>query len=106
MATGWTLERGRRQAEAIRSWRSWEYSTGPRSPVGKARSARNPIAVDIGEPGVRWSDYSTLSFERYSRSIWTSALLGLDGPELEWFQSHAFGLVGARRCDKNSPTRR
>jgi hypothetical protein len=27
------------QAELIRRWKSWENSTGPKSPVGKARSA-------------------------------------------------------------------
>lgn len=38
---GWTLERRARQAVAIRSWRPWELSTGPRSVAGKARVARN-----------------------------------------------------------------
>lgn len=38
---GWTLERRARQAEAIRRWQPWIKSTGPRSPDGKARSARN-----------------------------------------------------------------
>ena len=38
---GWTPERRARQAQAIRRWRPWEHSTGPRTAVGKARSARN-----------------------------------------------------------------
>ena len=38
---GWTPERRARQAQAIRRWRSWEHSTGPRTAGGKARSARN-----------------------------------------------------------------
>lgn len=38
---GWTLERRQRQAEAIKSWKPWEQSTGPRSAEGKARVARN-----------------------------------------------------------------
>jgi hypothetical protein len=41
MATGWTLERRQRQAEAIQTWRPWERSTGPTSAAGKAKVARN-----------------------------------------------------------------
>ena len=41
MATPWTPERRQRQAEAIRTWRPWERSTGPRSAEGKQRSSRN-----------------------------------------------------------------
>ena len=39
MATGWTLERRKRQAELIQTWRPWERSTGPRTSEGKRRSA-------------------------------------------------------------------
>ena len=41
MANGWTDERRKQQAEAIRRWRPWERATGPRTTEGKARSARN-----------------------------------------------------------------
>ena len=41
MLNGWTLERRRRQAELITSWKPWELSTGPRSPEGKLQVARN-----------------------------------------------------------------
>ena len=41
MATTWTPERRQRQAEAIRTWRPWERSTGPTSAAGKAKVARN-----------------------------------------------------------------
>lgn len=37
----WTPERRAKQAEAIRRWKPWEKSTGPRTPEGKARSSRN-----------------------------------------------------------------
>ncbi len=40
MANGWTPQRRARQAAAIRRWRPWEKSTGPKSAEGKARSAR------------------------------------------------------------------
>ncbi len=45
---GWTPERRARQAQAIRRWRPWEHSTGPRTAEGKARAARNAYT------GGRW----------------------------------------------------
>ena len=41
MVNGWTLERRRKQAEAIRRWKPWEQSTGPTTPDGKAIVSRN-----------------------------------------------------------------
>ena len=41
MASDWTPERRARQAERIRQWKPWERSTGPRTPAGKAKAARN-----------------------------------------------------------------
>jgi hypothetical protein len=38
---GWTPERRARQAEAIKRWRPWERSTGPRTAEGKATASRN-----------------------------------------------------------------
>ena len=37
----WTIERRARQSAAIRQWRPWERSTGPRTSEGKGRVARN-----------------------------------------------------------------
>jgi hypothetical protein len=39
--TGWSAERRFIQAVAVQRWRPWERSTGPKKPVGKARSAKN-----------------------------------------------------------------
>lgn len=39
--SSWTPERRRAQAEAIRRWRPWTRSTGPRTAAGKARAAQN-----------------------------------------------------------------
>ena len=39
--SGWTSERRAQQSAAIRRWQPWAKSTGPRSPDGKARAARN-----------------------------------------------------------------
>lgn len=41
MANGWTPERRARQAEAIRRWKPWSRSTGPKTGEGRARSSRN-----------------------------------------------------------------
>ena len=38
---GWTPERRKRQSEAIRRWKPWQQSTGPKSPEGRAVVARN-----------------------------------------------------------------
>jgi hypothetical protein len=39
----WTPERRARQAAAIREWQPWRNSSGPKTPEGKARSARNAL---------------------------------------------------------------
>jgi hypothetical protein len=36
-----TPEHRRLQAEAIRRWKPWQKSTGPKTPEGKAKAARN-----------------------------------------------------------------
>lgn len=41
MSHGWTTERRAQQAEAIRRWKPWEASTGPRTAEGKRRASRN-----------------------------------------------------------------
>ena len=43
-ANGWTPERRKRQSEAIRQWKPWNQSTGPKSPEGKALVGRNAWA--------------------------------------------------------------
>ena len=35
-AAGWTPERRKRQSGAIKRWKPWNQSTGPKSPEGKA----------------------------------------------------------------------
>lgn len=37
----WTPEQRQRQAEAIRRWKPWEQSTGPRTAQGKAKVSSN-----------------------------------------------------------------
>lgn len=38
---GWSAERRKKQAQAIRKWKPWEKSTGPKSDAGKTRSSMN-----------------------------------------------------------------
>jgi hypothetical protein len=38
---GWTPDRRKRQGAAIKRWKPWELSTGPKTPEGKRRTARN-----------------------------------------------------------------
>lgn len=40
-SNGWTPERRKRQSEIIRQFRPWERATGPHTPEGKARAAKN-----------------------------------------------------------------
>jgi hypothetical protein len=40
----WTPEQRLRQGEAIRRWKPWRLSTGPRTAEGKIRSSRNALA--------------------------------------------------------------
>ena len=40
-ARTWTLEQRQRQSEAIKRWKPWEQSCGPKSPEGKATVSRN-----------------------------------------------------------------
>lgn len=44
--SAWTPERRARQAVIIKQTRPWEFSTGPRTPEGKAASSRNAYAGD------------------------------------------------------------
>lgn len=41
MSIPWTPERRARQAQAIRRWKPWERSTGPKTPEGKTTASRN-----------------------------------------------------------------
>lgn len=51
----WTPERRARQAEAIRRWKPWEQSTGPRTADGKAVAKMN------GYRGGKWRELRELS---------------------------------------------
>lgn len=52
MANGWTPERRAKQAEAIRRWKPWERSTGPKTDEGKTAAAGN--ATKHGMRSAEW----------------------------------------------------
>ncbi|MCP3713834.1 hypothetical protein [Paraburkholderia sp. CNPSo 3281] len=52
MGRRWTPEQRAKQAKAIRRWRRWESSTGPRTEAGNAVSASN--AITHGTTSARW----------------------------------------------------
>lgn len=43
MARNWSPEERRKQAEAIRTWKPWEKSTGPVTAAGKRKMKENPL---------------------------------------------------------------
>ncbi len=42
MARNWSPEERRKHSEAIRKWKPWGKSTGPKTAAGKSACARNP----------------------------------------------------------------
>jgi len=41
--SGWTEERRQKQSEAIRRWKPWEQSTGPKTEMGKHTASGNSL---------------------------------------------------------------
>ena len=51
--SGWTLERRRKHSEAIRKWKPWERSTGPKSEEGKGRVSLNAFKHGMRSAEIR-----------------------------------------------------
>lgn len=51
MANGWTPERRARQAAAIKRWKPWEKSTGPKTDDGKHASSLNAVKHGLRSRG-------------------------------------------------------
>ncbi|WP_188710262.1 hypothetical protein [Polaromonas eurypsychrophila] len=67
---GWTPERRKLQSEAIKRWKQWEQSTGPKSPEGKAAVSGNALtggqSVQLREPTKTINSLHMASRERVS----------------------------------------
>jgi len=50
---GWTLERRRKQSEAIRKWKPWQRSTGPKTVEGKSRVSLNAFKHGMRSAEIR-----------------------------------------------------
>ena len=53
----------------IRTWRPWEKSTGPRTPVGKATAARNADMARGYTPEVKAERDAVREFVRESKEL-------------------------------------
>lgn len=53
----WTLENRERHALAMRAWKPWTRSTGPKTPEGKARSSRNAWKGGVRTEIAHWSSF-------------------------------------------------
>ncbi len=52
LSADWTQERKLKQSEAIRKWKPWENSTGPKSKSGKRRSANRSLKTGMASAAV------------------------------------------------------
>ncbi len=64
MSNGWTEERRRKQAEAIKQWQPWAKSTGPKTKTGKERASLNALKTgDHSLVMARWRDVLKINAE-------------------------------------------
>lgn len=63
--SGWSPERRASHAAAIRRWKPWEKSTGPRTAAGKARAAQNAAKPHLKTDPDRLLDQAVRAQRRY-----------------------------------------
>jgi hypothetical protein len=56
--SGWSAERRAAHAAAMRQWKPWEKSTGPRTKAGKMKSSQN--ALKHGKRTIEWTLFRAL----------------------------------------------
>ncbi len=73
MSKGWTEERRKKQAEAIRRWKPWEKSTGPRTEAGKNNCKMNALKLDRQSLSLKEAEKALKAnrdFIKHIRSFW------------------------------------
>lgn len=68
-ASGWSAERRAKHAAAIRRWKPWLKSTGPKSRAGKRRAARNAFKSHIYTDPMRLLTLALRAQRRYLSEI-------------------------------------
>ncbi len=67
--SGWSPERRARQAARIRLWAPWARSTGPKTSLGKAKSARNAYKHGGRDHNMRLYVKALSAQSRFRRSV-------------------------------------
>ena len=98
---GWSEERRKAQASAIRQWCPWKQSTGPRSAEGKARVSRNAYRGALRAEWRQLSKVLTLPFGEQRSNLLLPAIDRLEQLMLQ-NESAVPGNVG----HANRPARR
>ena len=76
MNHGWTLERKKKQAEAIKRWKPWIQSTGPKTEEGKKASSMNALKHGMRSAGNREVERLIAQLGRLEREMREEISLG------------------------------
>ncbi len=69
MTHGWTQERRKRQSQAIRRWKPWKKSTGPKTKEGKDTSSQNALKHGLRSADFRLMESLVAVYGKFERSI-------------------------------------
>jgi hypothetical protein len=68
-STDWTKERRAKQSVAIQKWRPWEKSAGPKSRMGKRRSAMRALKSGKTSKSVITARKTAAAFRRLETKL-------------------------------------
>lgn len=68
-SSDWSSERRKKQSEAIRKWKPWLNTVGPRTPEGKARSAARSLKHGRRSANVHNAGAVTACIDRLAREL-------------------------------------
>lgn len=81
--SGWSAERRAKHAAAIRNWKPWAKSTGPRTKPGKAASSRNALKHGGRAAPARALDKALREQRHFIRAALQCALMKKQNPANE-----------------------